>query len=39
MMKSIYEYNREEYIEWLISAKGYTYEDAVKMADFMQIYE
>ena len=36
-MLKVEEMNREDYIEWLISAKGYTYERAVKMADFLQV--
>ena len=36
-MKFVEDYNRAEYIDWLIVCMGYTYEKAVQMADFMQV--
>jgi hypothetical protein len=38
-MKFVENYNRTEYIDWLIAYMGYTYNEAVNMADFMQVTE
>ena len=31
--------SRQQYIDWLIAEKGYTYDKAVEMADFMGVTE
>jgi len=36
-MKQIWEYTRAEYIDWLQAYKNYSYQDAVKIADLMQV--
>ena len=36
-MRMVEEYTREEYIEWLMVYKDYSYDDAVRMADLMQV--
>lgn len=34
-MRFVEDFTRDEYIDWLMAYKDYSYEDAVKMADIM----
>lgn len=36
-MKFIEDFSRDEYIDWLMAYKGYSYKDAMKIADLMGI--
>lgn len=38
-MKFVEDFSKNEYIDWLMAYKDYSYEDAVKMADLMGIKE
>lgn len=36
-MKQVENFTRDEYIDWLQAFKGYSYQDAVRIANLMQV--
>ena len=36
-MKQVENFTRDEYIDWLQAFKDYTYQEAVRIADLMQV--